>query len=194
MNNDNRWKTYFENTKDSKPRRLLVEAIGHVKEKNEALDLGSGALNDVRYLVSLGFKHITAVDHEPIAKDIIKHFPSDIVNYVISTFEDFEFTKEKYDLVNAQFALPFSPQDTFEKLFDSIIFSLKPGGVFTGQFFGIRDEWNTGDKNRNFHTKEDAEKLLSKLKVVAFKEEENDKPTASGVMKHWHIFHFIAIK
>jgi hypothetical protein len=105
---DNTWKEYFERTKDSKPRPLLVKAVNLVTNKDEALDLGSGALNDVRYLVSVGFKHITAVDSKPIAKDIIKNFPSEIVSYIINTFEDFDFIENKYDLIEKR---DFNPQD-----------------------------------------------------------------------------------
>jgi hypothetical protein len=188
------WTTYFEKTKNSKPRPLLVKAVELVQEKNEALDLGSGALNDVRYLVSVDFKHVTAVDSEPIAKDIIQFFPQEIVKYEISTFEDFMFEEGRYDLINAQYALPFNPKGTFAEVWTRIVSSLKNGGVITGQFFGTNDGWNTGTENMNFHTLEEATSLLADLDVAHFKEEEADKETAAGNMKHWHIFHFIAVK
>ncbi len=191
---ENTWKEYFERTKDSKPRPLLVKAVNLVTDKNEALDLGSGALNDVRYLVSVGFKHITAIDSKPIAKDIIKNFPSEIVSYTISTFEDFNFIERKYDLINAQYSLPFNPQNTFERVFKSITHSLKDGGILTGQFFGIKDEWNVPGNEMNFQTREEAENLLSGLEIVDFQEEEADRNTAKGDMKHWHVFHFIVKK
>lgn len=191
---ENTWKEYFERTKDIKPRPLLVKAVDFVSDKNEALDLGSGALNDVKFLVSKGFKHITAVDSKPIAQDIIQNFPSEIVLYVISTFEDFDFVENKYDLINAQYSLPFNPEATLERVFKSILFSLKNGGILTGQFFGTKDEWNVEGHKMNFHTREHVEKLLSGLEMIDFKEEEADRPTANGDMKHWHVFHFIARK
>jgi SAM-dependent methyltransferase len=191
---DNTWKEYFERTKDSKPRPLLVKAVNLVTNKDEALDLGSGALNDVRYLVSIGFKHITAVDSKPIAKDIIKNFPSEIVSYIINTFEDFDFIENKYDLINAQYSLPFNPPKTFDRVFKSIINSLKDGGILTGQFFGIKDEWNVPGNEMNFQTREEAENLLSALEIIDFQEEEADRNTAKGDMKHWHVFHFIVKK
>lgn len=191
---ENTWKEYFERTKDSKPRPLLIKAIELVVDKNEALDLGSGALNDVRYLVTKDFKHITAVDSEPIAQDIIKNFSSGTVSYVISKFEDFDFVENKYDLINAQYSLPFNPKDSFEKVFKSIISSLKPCGILTGQFFGIKDEWNIEGHNMNFQTREQAEKLLSDLEIIEFEEEDVDRKTAKGDMKHWHIYHFIVRK
>ncbi|MEQ1500226.1 MAG: class I SAM-dependent methyltransferase [Parcubacteria group bacterium] len=191
---ENTWKEYFERTKDIKPRPLLVKAVDFVSDKNEALDLGSGALNDVKFLVSKGFKHITAVDSKPIAQDIIQNFPSEIVLYVISTFEDFDFVENKYDLINAQYSLPFNPEATLERVFKSILFSLKNGGILTGQFFGTKDEWNVEGHKMNFHTREHVEKLLSGLEMIDFKEEEADRPTAKGDMKHWHVFNFIVRK
>jgi hypothetical protein len=190
----NTWKEYFERTKDIKPRPLLVKAVDFVNGKDEVLDLGSGALNDVKFLVSKGFKHITAVDSKPLAQDIIQNFPPEIVSYVISTFEDFDFVENKYDLINAQYSLPFNPEATFERVFNSITSSLKTGGILTGQFFGERDQWNVSGHKMNFQTHEQVEKLLSGLEIIYFTEEEADRPTAKGDIKHWHIFHFIVKK
>ena len=79
------WKDYFAHTKGKPPRPLLVEAIALVKDKENALDLGSGALNDSMYLLSAGYKHVTAVDKVSIAEDIAKTLPIDTFKYVIST-------------------------------------------------------------------------------------------------------------
>ncbi len=191
---ENKWAEYVAKTKDIKPRPLLVKAAEMVVEKNEAIDLGSGALNDARYLVSLGFKHITALDSKPVAADIYENFPKDIVTYEINTFADFEFKEDTYDLVSAQYALPFNPKESFNRVIDSIIKSLKLGGVFTGQFFGDRDEWNTPEAHMTFLSESEAKELLSVLNIVEFTEEEKEGNTATGKMKHWHVFHFIAIK
>ncbi len=188
------WVTYFNQTKDRKPRPLLVEAIEYVNNRNEALDLGSGAFNDVRFLVSECFQHITAVDHKPLAQDIISNFPKDIVDYVICDFIDFNFGKNKFDLINAQYSLPFNQSGDLVKIITSIEESLITGGIFTGQFFGTKDEWNVENSKMNFLTKVEAENLLSKFKIIKFIEEESDAATAAGKMKHWHIFHFIVKK
>ncbi|MEK7148658.1 MAG: class I SAM-dependent methyltransferase [Patescibacteria group bacterium] len=191
---ENIWAGYYERTKDRPPRPLLIEATALVKDKNEALDLGPGALTDVKYLLSVGFNHVTAIDRNPVSKKDISDFPEEKVSYVTSSFEDFEFPKNKYDLINAQYSLPFSSPETFNKLIEDIIFSLKENGVFTGQFFGKNDEWTANEKSMTFHTRAEAEKLLSGLKIVSFEEVETDKKTAAGKMKHWHVFHFIAVK
>ena len=72
-------------------------------------------------------------------------------------------------------------------------YSLKKGGVFCGQFFGVNDEWSKNPK-MTFHTEDQAKKLLDGLEIISFKEVEEDSTTANGTPKHWHIFHIIAKK
>ncbi len=191
---DNTWKEYFEKTKNKGPRPLLVKAVEFVKEKDKALDLGSGAFNDVNYLLTVGFNHVVAVDKVSVADEILKNLLPAKVSYIISRFEDYDFVENNFDLINAQYSLPFIEKESFNKVFDKIIKSLKLGGVFTGQFFGDRDEWNKGDEKMTFQTKEEAQALLQGLKVIEFTEEEKDGNTAVGMSKHWHVFHFLAVR
>ncbi|MFA6095745.1 MAG: class I SAM-dependent methyltransferase [Candidatus Paceibacterota bacterium] len=185
---------YIEQAKDAPPRPLLVEAVGYVDDKGEALDLGAGALNDSRHLLSIGFKRVTAVDMDEASKEKAKTFSFAGFTFVHSTYAEFKFPKERYDLVNAQYALPFNPPDTFNEVFEKIIGSMKKGGVFTGQFFGDRDSWNVRDGKKTFHTIEEAKRLLSKMNIVEFREDEGDQANGHGIPAHWHVFHFIVIK
>lgn len=191
---NNKWGEYFENTKDHPPRELLKMALPFVKERNEALDLGAGALNDARYLVGEGFRHITAVDNKPLAQEVLLLFPEGSLDYVVTSFENFDFKKESYDLINAQYSLPFCSRDALEKVTADILASLKSGGVFTGNFFGVRDEWNQGQPEMNFQTAESVKNLFVGCKIVSFNEEENDAKTALGEMKHWHKINIIIVK
>jgi hypothetical protein len=85
--------------------------------------------------------------------------------------------------------------DRFEEFFDAIKAALKKGGIFTGQFFGVRDEWNHPGNNMKFVTREEAEKLLTGMKVLGLlEEEEKDEKPVIGDIKHWHLFHIIAEK
>lgn len=45
-----------------------------------------------------------------------------------------------------------------------------------------------------FHTKKEAEKLLSGMEILEFTEEEKDDKPVVGDLKHWHVFHIIARK
>lgn len=188
------WSEYFEITKDKPPRPLLVKALNFVKEKNTALDLGAGSLNDSEYLLEQEFKKVTAVDSDPLVLQFAKEINNSNLTCIVSTFDKFNFPSSEYDLVSAQFSLPFNPLRTFEEVFFKIKASLKKGGIFTGQLFGVRDTWNDNSGKMTFHTQKQAEKLFSNMEVLHFVEDERDNKTALGQQKHWHIFHFIVKK
>lgn len=186
------WKLYFDQTKNIPPRPLLVKALELVgPDSKEALELGSGAGNDTRYLLAKSF-NVTAVDVTPAAENSLSDLPLEHVTFVRSSFENFEYPPDHYDLINAQFSLPFINPSQFRETFKSIISSLKPSGVICGQLFGVSDSWNTSSTKLTFQTEQEARDLLSSLQILTFKEQEYDGKTASGEMKHWHLFHFIA--
>jgi len=187
------WKEYFEHTKGKPPRPMLINALTFVKNKDEALDFGAGAFNDVIYLLSQGFKYIIARDKMAIASEIAETLPAERLGDVISIFEEFDFPKQKFELVNAPYALPFIRKDAFSRVFKDMSESMKKGAILTGQFFGDRDGWKD-DKDMTFHSRAEVEGLLKNFNVIELQEEERDKVTAAGDMKHWHIFHFIASK
>lgn len=183
-------------TKDSLPRPSLVEAIKLVKEKRRALDLGSGPMNDVRYLVSAGFGHIAAVDSNQVPEDILVEFPEEKVSFVLKPFDSFNFPEDAYDLVNAQYSLSYNPSETFNKLMKSIQRSLKAGGVFVGQFYGTRDYRAENERDMTFLTRAEAEDLLMGYSIVSFIEKELDTKTVmSGEkLEHCHFFEFTVVK
>ena len=166
--------------------------LEYVVERGKAIDIGGGALNDTKYLLEQGFD-VTVIDKSPLMEQEAKNIPSNKLRTTTISFEDFIFPKEEYDLTSAMFALPFTSPSHFNKVFKKIKGSLKKDGIFCGQFFGDRDEWNT-NPNMTFHTKEQAQELLNDLEVISFKEDEKDDKTAKGDMKHWHVFHIIARK
>ena len=108
------------------------------------------------------------------------------------TFNKFNFDK-KYDLINAQYSLPFMNKKDLFKVLPKIKKSLNKSGIFTGEFFGVRDSQNR-DKSMTFLDIKEAKKIFNNLKLIYFYEEEKDGKTAIGEEKHWHIFHFIAKK
>lgn len=185
------WETFYRFTNDSPPWPLIVRAVSLLPHKGRALDLGAGAGRDTRYLVQQGFQ-VTAVDSDPHAVDILRSFQEGNVQVVQASFEEFAF--ETYDLINAQFALPFVPQRWFREVFARVKRALNPGGMFVGQFFGIHDQWNTPEHDMTFLTREQAEAFLQDLDIIELKEEDMDGHTADGSPKHWHTFHIIARK
>jgi len=188
------WDTYYKKHASRKPREQLVRAVSFCKDKYFALDLGAGTLVESAFLLESGFEKVTAVDNSPQTKSFAETFDAKRFTLVNSSFQDFDFKENQYDLVNAQYALPFHGLKDFSLFIQKIKNSLKSEGIFVGQFFGTKDEWNTSDTKLTFQTKEEVEELLSGLEIIEFSEEEKDGGTASGSQKHWHVFHFISRK
>jgi tellurite methyltransferase len=174
---DIKWEDFYKITRDKPPWPLLIQAVSLVAHKERALDLGYGAGRDTRYLLQQGF-HVTAVDKEFHAMAQLADLPQQNLRLVQSSFQDFSF--ETYDLVNAHFALPFNPKDSFDEVSARIMTSIRPGGIFVGQLFGIHDEWNKPGSTMTFHTKKQAEELFTRMKVIEFKEEDVDSHIANG--------------
>jgi tellurite methyltransferase len=111
---------------------------------------------------------------------------------VPSRFEDFAFPADAYDLVNAEFALPFIRAENFAAVFARLLGSVRPRGLFTGQLFGPKDSWNVADSGMNFHPRAAVEGLLRGFELVELEEEDHPGKTKLGEPKHWHIFHILA--
>ncbi|MBP9719176.1 MAG: class I SAM-dependent methyltransferase [Candidatus Levybacteria bacterium] len=188
------WDTYYKAHKSRGPREQVVRALGACKERESALDLGAGTLVESAFLLENDFKNVTAVDSSPQTKSFAESFDQQRFTLKICSYQEFNFPKNYYDLINAQYALPFYGKDGFEKFIEKIKLSLKPGGIFVGQFFGVNDEWNAADSKLAFQTKDEVLNMLSELEMIEFNEEEKDGKTASGETKHWHVFHFITKK
>jgi trans-aconitate methyltransferase len=187
------WSEFFAATRDQPHWPRVEQAAALVGRVGNALDLGCGAGRDTRYLLTRGW-HVTAVDGEAEAIALLADLPSERLRTVQSSFEDFVFEREAYDLVSAQFTLPFVPQPAFGGVFKRLRASIKPGGVFTGQFFGVHDEWNTPERAMTFLTREEVDETLSGLIIKELTEDDRQGGTATGGTKHWHVFHIIAQK
>lgn len=193
------WGSFYRITRDNPPWPLLMRAAGMAGEKGRALDLGAGGGRDTRYLLAQGFE-VTAVDAQPESVALLAALPEELKPFqerlraVESRFEDFPFEPGGYDLINAQFTLPFMAPAGFAAVFARIKDALAPGGVFSGQFFGDRDEWNTSDTTMTFLTRAQAEAQLGGLEVVEFRDLEEDGNVADGRPKHWHVYHILARK
>ncbi|GLQ11992.1 tellurite resistance protein [Devosia yakushimensis] len=186
------WQKYADNAAGRPPRPLLVDALQLISARDAAIDLGAGALTDSQYLLEQGFASVTALDSAPVAQATADTFPATRFRYAISTFEAFAFPTAAYDVVNAQYALPFIEPAHFPRVFAAIRASLKPGGLLVGQLFGDRDTW-AGSPGMNFHTETSARALLADLTLLRFDvEDDANSKTMSGRPKHWHAFHIIA--
>lgn len=192
---NNRWHSFFEKTKGAEPRKYLVDAIQYVENKNIALDLGAGTLRDTRFLLEQGFEKVVAVDGEKMFEDFANEIDDDRLETDVSNFENFDFQENTYDLINAQYSLPFMDKEYFDVVIEKIKKSLKINGIFVGTFFGDKDSWNNKtSKTENFQTKEEIENMFEGFEILDLLEKEEDKPSVNEKIKHWHTFHITAKK
>ncbi len=182
---------YLEATKGMSPSSLLVEAVKLCGHKDSALDIGCGAFVDSYFLISQGF----TVDALDKSENVLPYYKKTKgLVFSMTTIEEFDLDKDKYDIINAQYSLGFIHPSLFSATFNEILTALSVGGIFVGQLFGIRDTWNKEGTTLNFHTADDIHDLFSGFQIIKLIEEEKDGKTALGNDKHWHVFHFIVKK
>ena len=191
-NRSGRFAAYIAARRFDPPRPLLMRAAGLAAAKDHALDAGAGALNATKYLLSAGFKRVTAFDSSPESQRVAAELPADQVSFVLSRFEDFAYPEGAFDLVNAEFSLPFVGPIRIGAVLAGLIGAVKPGGLFTGQLFGPNDSWNTPESGMNFHARAEVEQVLRGFDILELEEEDHPGKTKLGEPKHWHIFHILA--
>ena len=188
------WNEYYEKMV-MEPRAASVRALDYFARNpsanKTAYDLGCGNGRDSNALLSAGW-HVTAVDSEPAAEEyLMKNISKDLYNnleFICKPFEEIEW--ENVSLINSSYSLPFCKKESFGFVMKSVTDSISPGGLFTGNLFGDRDEW----KDVSLVTKEEALKFFRGFEIIFFEENEMDGPTAVGPDKHWHVFEITALK
>src|SRR5690606_22832859 len=75
-------------------------------------------------------------------------------------------------------------------MWEGIVRSMRRGGLFTGHFFGPRDDW--ASKRLSIHTQDQLLRQFECWTLLEFNEHEYDGKTAVGHAKHWHLFEVVA--
>jgi SAM-dependent methyltransferase len=185
------WSRYYDAAGDE-PRETLLAALKRFTEPGLAIDLGCGTGRDTVELLRRGW-HVVAIDSEEEAIRRLRAKTGDDARLKTQVARYDDAALPSCDLVNASWSLPFCPPDVFGVVWERIVSAFCPGGRFCGQLFGDRDEWTTED-DMTFHTRAEAEELLSDFELEWFNEVEEDGKTALGQAKHWHVFNLVARK
>ncbi len=192
------WPGYFGAVLGKGARDTLIGALNSFEQegfKNGfAVDLAAGEGRDSLELLRRNWS-VLATDNHPEAFPFLwarvpEKLKSQLTTKEVS-FCDMEFPD--CDLVNASFALPFCEPTHFQVLWNKIVASIRPGGRFSGQFFGKRDSW-ASISNRSHHSQEEVLELLNGFEIEMMREEERDDPPELRKPKHWQIFHIVAKK
>ncbi len=187
--NEERWQRFIAATTGQPAWPELVRAAALFAEPGDALDVGAGAGRDTIHLLSRGWR-VTAVDSSPSAIAALRGIPSEHLQVVASSAQD--FVPARYDLVNAQFSLPFIGAADFDAAVRRLRDAVRPGGVMCATFFGLHDEWNRPGHQLVFSTREEVERLFTGWDVIELEEAEEDGTTADGSAKHWHVLQVTA--
>jgi tellurite methyltransferase len=184
---------YYDATAGRPPRRTLLVALERFGGfAGDAVDLGCGDGRDTVELLRR-FWSVLAIDAEGDAIARLRaraDLPAGAwLETRVARFEAAAWPA--CDLVNASFALPLCPPETFPALWRKIAASLRPGGRFAGQLYGARDDWAARD-GVTHHDRAAIERLLAGFETELLEEEESDAVTPRGKAKHWHIFHIVA--
>jgi tellurite methyltransferase len=184
------WSAYYAAATEE-PRQTLLDALDRFDEPGLAVDLGCGTGRDTRELLRRGWR-VLAVDaeEEAVVRLRAQADAGDRLETRVARMEDASLPEAQ--LVNSSFALPFCPAERFGDLWDRIVASLPSGGRFSGQLFGVHDEWAPGSGDMTFHTRAEVERLLEPFVLERLSEVDEDGRTALGEAKHWHVFHVVA--
>ncbi len=144
------WTKNYESalkTRDpNKPTKLLEESIKIINslniDLNVAVDLGAGSGFDSRMLLrETDVGQVIAVDQSPQAENFfwggVSTADRQRLSFINSSFADLELPDQrgKVDLVFARSSLPYEATDKLPSLLKKIYEMLRPGGVFSANFF-----------------------------------------------------------
>ncbi|PRB77521.1 SAM-dependent methyltransferase [Pseudomonas sp. MYb185] len=159
-----------------------------------AVDCGCGTGADIAYLAELGYcVHGFDINRDAVAicEQRFKNNPR--VRISDASFERFAYPENGLVLANS--SLFFADPQRFDKTWASIRSSLGEGGVFAGDFMGMKDSWATGYRSPTLPlTREQVNGLFDGFDIIRLDERDEDGPTALGRTKHWHMFSVVAIK
>lgn len=186
------WANFIKKTKNRSPRQLTKIALFWVKNKGRALDIGGGALNDTKYLLENGF-NVDVIDMQDIVLDVSKEIKNKKLEVHIMPIKDFNFGFEKYDIIVANYVLPFIKPKEIKYLMNNIFNSLKIGGIFCGVFFGHNDFYKN-NPNIVFHSKKQVSNLFKDYEKLYFSEVEKECLNYHGNLEHYHSFEIITKK
>jgi len=182
--------------------KKLESLVGILPKNGEVLDLGSGLGGNDIFLANLGFS-VTCLDKD---EEVIEHIKKEnpVIAAINKEILEFDFPKEKYDLVLALNVLHFLNLENIEKITKLIVRSLKKDGLFYFKAFSTKDpsynnfiKFTPNPKEKNtffsekmnrfihFFTKEELADFLSENTILELEEfvTEDDHPPQG---KHQH--------
>ncbi|MGD9591496.1 MAG: class I SAM-dependent methyltransferase [Candidatus Berkiella sp.] len=185
---------YFQSIMHAPPEEFVVMGLSKIPGNGTnkvALDLGSSIGRETKLLLQKGY-HVIAVDNNARALQFMKS-QSGISKYksnlktVNASFENLDFKKlPKSDLVISSFALPFVPKSQFNRVWQELTASIKPGGHIIVNLFDPIYQFYSNNNEMTFHTKSQAQALFHNFTIIEFKAMRSD-PLKPGSKNHYYV-------
>ncbi len=186
------WSRYFRSA-GLDARATLLDAVARFPAPGLAVDLGAGTGRDTLELLRRGWR-VCSIDMEAEAVDrIVELAGSDAerLDARVGRYESIDWPALATCSTRAS-RCRFAPRRSSRPSGSGIHESLLPGGRFSGQLFGVDDEWaRTG---LLVYTRGEVEQLLAPYEIESLSEFAGEGLTSIGKTKHWHVFHVVARK
>lgn len=189
------WRQYYERALSRSHSERTEFAIRLNKSSFKiAIDCGCGTGSDIQYLEQQGFQ-VVGFDINPdsvaICRDRFAAKPS--IEIVECSFEDFVYPKSSVVIANSSFF--FADPSRFAATWSRINSSIQAGGVFAGDFMGLKDTWADNYRSPTTPLSEpQVRALFSDFEIVSFFERDETAKTSLGRIKHWHTYSVVAMK
>lgn len=189
------WRQYYEKAL-TRPHSKRTEFAARLNKSNfkVATDCGCGTGSEIEYLEQQGFQvHGFDINPDSVAICRDRFGAKSLVEIAESSFELFDYPKS--GLVIANSSLFFADPNQFESTWSNISSSIETGGVFAGDFMGLKDSWAHNHRSPTTPLSESEVKaLFSGFEIVRFFERDEKAKTTLGRMKHWHTYSVVAVK
>jgi tellurite methyltransferase len=200
-----KWEEYFQATQDRPPHKTLTIALDafdrEPKSAGQKLgyDIGCGAGRESLLMLHRGW-HVIALDRDQNGLSKLASKAESLDSSLqeklecrLSDMSTLSIPPASALLVNASFSLPFCPSEAFDSVWEQIVLGIKPGGRFSGHFFGLNDTW-ANRPDMTCKSKPAVLAMLRDFELETFEEKEGDGVTAVGDPKYWHVFSVVARK
>lgn len=189
------WRQYYEKAL-SRPHAKRTEFASRLNESNLniAIDCGCGTGSDIQYLEQQGYQvHGFGKNPDSISICRDRFDAKPLVEMSESSFESFDYPKAGVVIANS--SLFFADPSVFDTTWNHIKLSIEVGGVFAGDFMGLKDSWAKNYRGPTMPLSEsDVRALFSGFDIVRFVERDEKAKTTLSRMKHWHTYSVVAVK
>lgn len=192
---DKSWHDYLAKIKALNHRDIVERAVNLLPSSTQCVvESGCGDGRNSQYLIDQGF-NIHAFDKDANAVNLCRIRFIDKPNFAICLSDLDRYVYPSNGLVLASESLFFCDPQCFALSWHNLSCSIQTGGLFCGDFLGIKDTWDlhgSGDVMRL--SENEIKRLFSTFDILEWHEKDTSGSNMSGQKSHRHTHSLIARK